>query len=83
MKHINANLIEDGLIVGGVAISLPMIQSILGIIILSFQVVLILYKGISRIVKAIKNKNPKELEDALNDTKGELENLKDKTDGKH
>ena len=82
MKHFNVNVLEDGLIIGGVAISLPMIQSILGIIILAFQIVLILYKCGKRIYDAIKNKKPKEIEDALNDAKGEFENLKEKTDGK-
>ena len=60
-----------------------MIQTILGIVILSAQVVLIITKGVLKIRSAIKNKNAKEIEDAINETKGELENLKEKTDGKH
>lgn len=82
MKHW-LNVLDDALIIGGVTISLSMIQTILGIIILSAQVVLIIVKGILKIRSAIKNKNPKEIEDAINETKGELENLKEKTDGKH
>lgn len=80
MKHIN--VLEDVLIIGGVTISVTMIQSILGIIILSFQIVLILIKGAKKIYDLIKNKKYDEVEDALEETKGELENLKDK-DGKH
>lgn len=80
MKHLN--VLEDVLIAGGISVSLPMIETILGIIILSVQVLLILFKCGKRIYDAIKNKKPKEIEDALNDAKGELENLKQKQDGK-
>ncbi|MBO7693039.1 MAG: hypothetical protein J6T10_10455 [Methanobrevibacter sp.] len=80
MKHLN--VLEDVLIAGGISVSLPMIETILGIIILSVQVILIFYKLGCRIYKAIKNKKPEEVEDALNDAKGELENLKGKQDGK-
>lgn len=84
MKHLNVleNVVEDGLIIGGVAVSLSMIQTILGITIMAFQIVLILIKGGKKIYHAIKNKNVSEVKDALNETKGELENLKEKTDGK-
>lgn len=82
MKHW-LNVLDDVLIIGGVTISLSMIQTILGIVILSAQVVLIIIKGVLKIRSAIKNKNTKEIEDAINETKGELENLKEKTDGKH
>ena len=81
MKHIN--VLEDVLIVGGVTISISMIQSILGIIILSAQIVIILFKAGKKIYDLVKAKKYDEIEDALNDTKGELENLKEKTDGKH
>lgn len=81
MKHIN--VLEDVLIIGGVTISVTMIQSILGIIILSFQIILILIKGGKKFYDLIKNKKFDEVEDALEETKGELENLKDKEDGKH
>lgn len=81
MKHW-LNVLDDALIIGGVTISLSMIQTILGIVILSAQVVLIIIKGILKIRDAIKNKNAKQVEDVINETKGELENLKDKVDGK-
>ena len=71
------NIIEDVLIVAGVSISLIDIQTILGIILLSVQVALILFKGGKRIYDAIKKKDTKEIESALEDTKDALENLKD------
>lgn len=80
MKHLN--VLEDVLIIGGFTISLQMIHTILGIIILSAQVILVITKGVLKLVSAIKNKKPKEIEDAINETKGELENLKEKTNGK-
>ena len=82
MKHVNLNVLEDVLIVGGTAISLSMIQTILGIIILSVQIILILWKAGLRIYKAIKNKKVDDVDDALEDAKGELESLKNKTNGK-
>lgn len=81
MKHW-LNVLDDALIIGGVTISLSMIQTILGIVILSAQVVLIITKGVIKIRDAIKNKNAKQIEDAINETKGELDNLKEKTNGK-
>ena len=81
MKHIN--VLEDVLIAGGVAISLPMIESILGIIILSVQVCLILWKAGKKIYEAIKNKKYDEIDDTLKETQDQLEDLKDKEDGKH
>ena len=80
MKHVN--VLEDVLIAGGIGVSLPMIETILGIIILSVQVILILWKLGTKIYQAIKKKKYDEVEDALNEAKGELENLKEKTDGK-
>ena len=81
MKHIN--VLEDVLIVGGVTISISMIQSILGIIILSAQVVIILIKAGKKIYDLVKAKKYDEVDDALDEAKGQLENLKEKEDGKH
>ena len=75
MKQLN--IIEDVLIVAGVSISLIDIQTILGIILLSVQVALILFKGGKRIYDAVKKKDTKEIENALEETKDALENLKD------
>ena len=77
MKHVNTNVLEDCLIASGVTISLMDIQTILGIIILSFQVILILIKLFKRVYNAVKNKNVDELTDAINDGKDELQNLSD------
>lgn len=77
MKHLNVNTFEDCLIASGITISLIDIQTILGIIILSFQVILILIKVGKRVYNAIKKKNINEIEDAINDGKEELTNLSD------
>ena len=81
MKHIN--VLEDVLIAGGVAISLPMIESILGITILSVQIILILWKAGKKIYEAIKKKKYDEIENTLQETQDQLEDLKNKEDGKH
>ena len=80
MKHIN--VLENVSIVCGVAVSLPLIESILGIIILCVQIILILWKLGYKIYQLIKQKKYDEIQNTLEDAKGELENLKDKTDGK-
>ena len=83
MKHNVLNILEDVTIVGSVAIGISTIETILGIIILSVQLAIILYKGIRKIIELVKNKKYDEIDDALNETKDQLEDLKDKTDGKH
>ena len=81
MKHIN--VLEDVLVVGGVSVSITMIQSILGIVILSVQILIILYKAGRKIYDLVKQKKYDEVDDALDEVKGELEHLKEKTeDGK-
>lgn len=82
MELTKLQVCEDALIIGGTAISLSMIHTVLGIIILSVQVLLILWKAGVRIYKAIKNKNVKEITDTLEETKDKLTDLKDKTNGK-
>lgn len=83
MKHNVLNILEDVTIVGGVAIGISTIETILGIIILAIQLCLILYKGIRKIIELVKKKKYDEIDDALEETKDQLEDLKDKTDGKH
>ena len=83
MKHNVLNILEDVTIVGGVAIGISTIETILGIIILSVQLAIILYKGIRKIIELVKQKKYDEIDDALKKTKDQLEDLKDKTDGKH
>lgn len=83
MLNNKINIFEDVLIIGGISISISMIQSILGIIILSFQIALILYKGVRNLMKLIKKKEYDKIEESLKDTTEQLEHLSDKTkDGK-
>ena len=81
MKHIN--VLEDVLIIGGISVSVTMIQSILGIIILSFQIILILFKAGKKIYDLVKAKKYDEIENTLQETQDQLEDLKNKEDGKH
>lgn len=53
MKTLNA--IENVLIVGGVALSIENIETLLGVILLAFQIILILWKLGLRIYEHIKN----------------------------
>ena len=83
MKHNVLNILEDVTIAGGVAIGISTIETILGIIILSVQILIILYKAIMKIIELVKKKKYDEIDDALEETKDQLEDLKDKQDGKH
>lgn len=64
----------------GAYLGITQIESILGIIILSFQIILILYKGIYSIVMKVKNKNYKEIGNDISKTIEELEDLKGDND---
>lgn len=76
-------VIEDALIVFGVVMSIDMIKTILGIILMSVQVVLILYKGIRQIYLHVKNKKYDEIVDTLDDMTNEIRNAIDENkDGK-
>ena len=77
MKQLN--IIEDGLIVFGVTIGLTQIQTILGIIILVFQILLIMTKGIIKIVDAIKKKNLEDVEKIVDETKQEIDDIRKNT----
>ena len=74
MKQIN--IIEDVLIVGGVALSLTNIYTIMGIILLSFQIVLILVKAGIKIYNHIKNGK---VEDAVKDIEDAQKEIDDVT----
>ena len=73
MKHIN--ILEDVLIIGGISISITMIQSILGIVIMSVQVILILIKAYVKIRDAIKKKNTDEIKQVIDDTQEQIKRL--------
>lgn len=76
-------VIEDALIVFGVVMSIDMIKTILGIILMSVQVVLILYKGIRQIYLHAKNKKYDEIVNTLDDMTNEIRNVIDENkDGK-
>lgn len=82
MKNVT-NILEDVSIVFGVTIGVTQIESILGIIILVFQIVLILYKGTRKIIEKIKKKDLDGIEEDLKETTDELEKLSNKDkDGK-
>ena len=72
------NILEDVSIVFGVTIGLSQIQTILGIIVLSFQVILIIFKCVMKIIDHVKNKDVTAIEHDLEETIESLENLSDK-----
>ena len=55
------NIVEDGLIVCGVAISLQQLYTIFGIILLAIQITLIVTKGVIKIVDLVKKKKYQKL----------------------
>ena len=77
-------IFEDALIVFWVALSVDMIKSILGIILLVIQICLILYKGIRLAYKHAKDKNYQEVIKAIDDMTKDIQEQIDKTgeDGK-
>lgn len=73
-------VIEDGLIVFGVALSIDQIKTILGIILLSIQIGLILYKGIKLIISHAKKKEYDEVIKTIDDMTRDVKDAIDKTD---
>lgn len=71
-----ADKLENITIALGTAIGLSQIQTILGIIVLGFQVLLIIYKVFNKIRKRIANKEYDKIEEDLEEAKNELEKLK-------
>ncbi|MBQ1551078.1 MAG: hypothetical protein IIZ67_03155 [Bacilli bacterium] len=69
--------IEDVSILVGSAIGLSQIQTLLGIIILIFQLAIIIYKCVIKIIEHFKNKNYKQVVEELEKAKEELEKLKE------
>lgn len=71
----------------GITLGITQIESVLGIVLLIFQVALILWKTVSAIIKAIKTKDEsiideglKETIDSLKDYINELQTEKEKED---
>lgn len=77
------SIIEDVLIGAGITVSLIDIQQILSIILLVFNVLWILWKFGYKIYLSIKNKQPEEIGNAIEDAKDELENLTGKDSDKN
>ena len=71
------NRIEDVSILVASAFGLSQIETLLGIIILVFQLAIIIYKCVVKIIEHFKNKNYKEVVEELEKTKEELEKLKE------
>lgn len=72
----NTSKINDILIVLATYIGINQIETVLGIIILSFQVILIIYKAIRKVYNLIKGKQYNQIEDTIKDTIESLEDLK-------
>lgn len=68
--------VNDALIVLGAYIGLSQIETILGVIILSFQILLIIYKGVFKIIEKIKNKQYKEISTDIQEITEELDKLR-------
>lgn len=73
----NNESLENGLIVLGSLLGISQLESILGIILLSVQVILVLWKCGRKIYESVKDKRLKDVDEALKDAQEELEELKD------
>ena len=74
------NLVEDGLIVLGigVTISLEQIYTIFGIVLLSIQIALIVAKGIIKVVEHIKKGKVEEAVKDIEEAQSDIEKITDK-----
>lgn len=75
LNRVLSDKLENALVLVGSYIGLSQIESILGIVILSFQVVLVLYKMGYKIYEKIKNKKFDEVDDVIKEGVDELEDL--------
>ncbi len=82
MKSNVLDVVENTSIVLGVAISLNTIYSVLGIILLAFQIGLIVYKVIKSIVEHVKAKDYEKIEEDIEHGISEIQNVINE-DGKH
>lgn len=82
MKSNVLDVVENTSIVLGVAISLETIYSVMGIILLAFQIGLIVYKVIKSIVTHVKHKEYDKIEEDIEHGISEIQNVVDK-DGEH
>ena len=73
-------VLEDALIVLGVVVSIDMIKTVLGIVLMVIQIGLILYKGIRLAYLHVKKKNYTEVVKVIDDMTKEIQDVIDKTD---
>ena len=69
------NVVDDTLIICGISVSIPMIESILGIVILSFQIIMISIRGILKIYKKIKEGKMDEAIEEANKTVDDIKEI--------
>lgn len=72
------NIVEDGLIVCGVAISLQQLYTIFGIVLLVIQIALIIAKGIIKVVDLVKKKKYQEAVNVIEETQKEINDVTEK-----
>ena len=75
LNRVLLDKLENVLLLVGSYLGLSQIESILGIVILSFQVVLVLYKMGYKLYEKIKNKKFDEVDDVIKEGVDELEDL--------
>lgn len=79
-KRIEFEVVEDSLIVFGVALSIDQIKTILGIVLLVIQISLILYKGIKLAINHIKNKDYNNAIKSIDEMTEKIQDAIDKTE---
>ena len=72
------NIVEDGLIVCGVAISLQQLYTIFGIVLLVIQIALIIAKGVIKVVDLVKKKKYQEAVNVIEETQKEINDVTEK-----
>lgn len=72
------NNLENALIVLGASFGLAQIETILGIIILVFQIGLIIFKGVMKVKDAIEKEEYENIDDYIEDTIEDLKGLDEK-----
>ena len=69
------NKLENGLIILGASFGLAQIETILGIVILLFQIALIIYKGIINVKNSIEKEEYDKIDDNIEDVIEDLKEL--------
>lgn len=74
------NTFEDALIILGASIGISNLDTILGIIVLSFQIILILWKFGYKVYNLVNKKKYDKIDDAIKEVIEEVDELKDRKD---